>query len=58
MSLSTICHFINSYNLLPTNAEGLPNKSHQMVGVDSIPSSIIGTASPVTFVHTCDSGVD
>ena len=29
-----------------------------MVGVDSIPSSIIGTAFPVTFVHTCDSGVD
>ena len=58
MSLSTICHFINSSNLLPTNAEGPPNKSHQIVGVDSIPSSIIGTASPVTFVHSCDSGVD
>lgn len=29
-----------------------------MVGVDAIPSSIIGTASPVTFVHTCDSGKD
>lgn len=57
MSLSIICHFINNYNLLPINAEPL-NKSHQMVGVDSIPLSIIGTASPVTFVHSCDSGVD
>lgn len=58
MSLSTICHFINSYNLLPTNAEGQPNKSHQMVGVDSAPSSVIGTVSPFTFVHSRDSGVD
>lgn len=57
MSLSIIYHFINSYNLLPINAEPL-NKSHQMVGVDSIPLSIIGTASPVIFVHSCDSGVD
>lgn len=44
MSWSTICHFINSYNLLPTNVEGPTNKSHQTVGVDTIPSSIIGAA--------------
>lgn len=52
MSLSTVCHFINVYNLLPTKAAGPPNKSHHLVGVDRIPSSVIGTASPFTFVHS------
>lgn len=52
MSLSTICYFINVYNLLPTKATGPPIKSHHLVGADRIPSSVMGAASPFTLVHS------
>lgn len=55
MSLSAICHFINSYNLLPTNADGSrPNKYIKWWSRQY--PFICNWYSPVTFVHTHDSG--